>query len=82
MRFAQAHPLKPVKVALEGIPSLQRVNRTTQLGVIGRVAFERKPLTLQHVGAKQHVNSLSHMKNVSEHFQTSLRFQFQKWRGI
>ena len=44
-------------------------------------AFERKPLILQLVGAKQHENSLSYMKNVSEHFQTSLRLQFQKWKG-
>ena len=31
-------PLKPVKVPLDGIPSLQRVDRTTQLGVIGKLA--------------------------------------------
>ena len=31
-------PFKPVKVLLNGIPSLQRVNRTAQLGVIGRLA--------------------------------------------
>ncbi|KAK4830572.1 hypothetical protein QYF61_011750 [Mycteria americana] len=31
-------PLKPVKVPLDGIPSLQRVNHTTQLGVIGKIA--------------------------------------------
>ncbi|KAK4817241.1 hypothetical protein QYF61_005263 [Mycteria americana] len=31
-------PLKPVKVPLDGIPSLQRVNRTTQLGVVGKLA--------------------------------------------
>jgi len=31
-------PLQSVKVPLNGIPSLQRVNHTTQLGVIGRVA--------------------------------------------
>ena len=31
-------PLKPVKVPLDGIPSLHRVNCTTQLGVIGKLA--------------------------------------------
>ena len=31
-------PLKPVKVPLDGIPSLQHVDRTTQLGVIGKLA--------------------------------------------
>ncbi|KAK4822002.1 hypothetical protein QYF61_006616 [Mycteria americana] len=31
-------PLKPVKVPLDGIPSLQCVNRTTQLGVISKLA--------------------------------------------
>ncbi|KAK4829379.1 hypothetical protein QYF61_003719, partial [Mycteria americana] len=31
-------PLKPVKVPLDGIPPLQHVNRTTQLGVVGKRA--------------------------------------------
>ncbi|KAK4830184.1 hypothetical protein QYF61_008975 [Mycteria americana] len=31
-------PLKPVKVPLDGIPSLQRVDHTTQLGVVGKLA--------------------------------------------
>ncbi|GAB0205421.1 WD repeat-containing protein 36 [Grus japonensis] len=31
-------PLQPVKVTLDGIPSLQHVNRTTQLGVVGKLA--------------------------------------------
>ena len=31
-------PLQPVKVPLNGIPSLQRVNQTTQLGVVGKLA--------------------------------------------
>ncbi|KAK4818782.1 hypothetical protein QYF61_019128, partial [Mycteria americana] len=31
-------PLKPVNVPLDGIPSLQRVDHTTQLGVIGKLA--------------------------------------------
>lgn len=38
MTFAQARPLKPVKFPLEGIPSLQCVNGTTQLGVVNRLA--------------------------------------------
>jgi len=29
--------LKPVKVALDGIPSLRRVDRTTQLGIVGKL---------------------------------------------
>ncbi|KAK4830147.1 hypothetical protein QYF61_008635 [Mycteria americana] len=31
-------PLKPVTVTLDGIPSLQCVDHTTQLGVIGKLA--------------------------------------------
>jgi len=31
-------PLKPVQVALDGITSLQSVDRTTQLGVISKLA--------------------------------------------
>jgi len=31
-------PLKPVKVSQDGIPSLQHVNRTTQLGVTSKLA--------------------------------------------
>jgi len=31
-------PLQPVKVPLNGIPSLQRINHTTQLGVVGKLA--------------------------------------------
>ena len=31
-------PLKPVKVPLDGIPSLQRVDHITQLGVTGQLA--------------------------------------------
>ncbi|KAK4822675.1 hypothetical protein QYF61_019042 [Mycteria americana] len=31
-------PLKPVKVPLDGIPSVQHVDRTTQVGVIGKPA--------------------------------------------
>jgi len=31
-------PFKPVKVPLDSIPSLQSVDRTTQLGVIGKLA--------------------------------------------
>ena len=30
--------LKPVQVPLDGIPSLQRVDRITQLGVVGKLA--------------------------------------------
>jgi len=31
-------PLKPVKLPLDGIPSLQSVDHTTQLGVISKIA--------------------------------------------
>jgi len=31
-------PLKPAKVTLDGIPSLQCVSHTTQLGVVSKVA--------------------------------------------
>jgi len=31
-------PLQPVKVPLNGIPSLEHVNHTAQLGVIGKLA--------------------------------------------
>ncbi|GAB0195895.1 hypothetical protein GRJ2_002054800 [Grus japonensis] len=31
-------PLKPVKVPLDGIPSLQHVDHTTQLGVVSKLA--------------------------------------------
>ena len=38
MRFTQAHLSRPVQVPLNGIPSLQRINHTTQLGVVGKLA--------------------------------------------
>ena len=31
-------PLKPIEVPLDGIRSLQRVDRTTQLGIVGKRA--------------------------------------------
>jgi len=37
-KFAQAHLSKHVKVPLDGIPSLRRVNHTTQLGVTIKLA--------------------------------------------
>jgi len=36
--FHMGLPLKPVKVLLDGIPSLQCVDCTTQLGVVSKVA--------------------------------------------
>ena len=36
--FGELPPLKPVKVSLDGIPSLQGVSQTTQLGVTGKLA--------------------------------------------
>ncbi|KAK4829612.1 hypothetical protein QYF61_005739 [Mycteria americana] len=38
MRFAGAHLSKPVKVPLDGIPSFQHVDYTTELGVIGKLS--------------------------------------------
>ncbi|KAK4808881.1 hypothetical protein QYF61_007996 [Mycteria americana] len=44
-------PLKPVQVPLDGIPSLQRVDCTTQLGVVGKLAEGALNPTV-HVTAK------------------------------
>ncbi|KAK4827796.1 hypothetical protein QYF61_021788 [Mycteria americana] len=52
--FHEVHtgpPLKPVKVPLDGIPSLQHVDHTTQLGVIRRLAEGALNLTV-HVPDK------------------------------
>ncbi|KAK4821803.1 hypothetical protein QYF61_003832 [Mycteria americana] len=48
-------PLQPVRVPLDGIPSLQRVDRTTQLGVVGKLAevsgnFTGLPQLLEYDG--------------------------------
>ncbi|PKU44988.1 hypothetical protein llap_4717 [Limosa lapponica baueri] len=40
-------PLKPVQVPLDGIPSLQRVVHTTQLGVIGTLAEDALIVTVR-----------------------------------
>ena len=47
--------LKPVKVPLDGIPSLQNVDGTTQLGVVRRLAEGALNPTLQvaEKGVKQ-----------------------------
>jgi len=44
-------PLKPAKVPLDGIPSLQHVDHTTQLGVVGKLA-EGAFSTTVHVPSK------------------------------
>ncbi|KAJ7399076.1 hypothetical protein BTVI_118605 [Pitangus sulphuratus] len=44
-------PLKPVKVSLDGIPSLEYVNCTTQLGVISKLAEGEQNPTV-HVNYK------------------------------
>jgi len=44
-------PRQPVQVPLDGIPSLQRVNRTTQLGVVGKLAEDALDPTV-HVISK------------------------------
>ena len=38
MRFRQDAPLELVNVPVDGIPSLQRVDCTTQHGVVGKLA--------------------------------------------
>ena len=44
-------PLKPVQDPLDGIPFLQRVNHTSQLGVVGRLAESALDPTV-HVAGK------------------------------
>lgn len=36
-------PLKPVKVPPDGVPSLQHIYRTTQLGVVGKLVANSSP---------------------------------------
>jgi len=47
MRFTQAH-FELVHVPLDGIPSLRRVNCTTQLGVVGKLAEDALDLAVCH----------------------------------
>ena len=49
-------PLKPVKVPLDGIPSLQGINHTTQFGGVVRLTEDALSPTVHIVdkGVKQH----------------------------
>ncbi|KAK4808830.1 hypothetical protein QYF61_001338 [Mycteria americana] len=47
-------PLKPVKVPLDGMPSLQHVDHTTQLGVIGKLAEGALTVHVTNKDVKQH----------------------------
>ncbi|KAK4812204.1 hypothetical protein QYF61_009096 [Mycteria americana] len=69
MRFALAH-LNPVKVPLHGTPSLQRVNRTTQLGVISKLAEGALDPTVRVVkkDVKQHHSQYQPLRNTTRHW--------------
>ncbi|KAK4827673.1 hypothetical protein QYF61_020484 [Mycteria americana] len=56
-------PLKPVKVPLDGIPSLQCVDHTTQLGVVSKVAEGALDPTV-HVADKE--KGMKKMSNIYE----------------
>ncbi|KAK4827889.1 hypothetical protein QYF61_022312 [Mycteria americana] len=63
-------PLKPVKVPLDGIPSIQRVNRTTQLGVVSKLAEGALNSTV-HVtnkGVKQRRSQYRPLRNATRHW--------------
>ncbi|PKU43757.1 hypothetical protein llap_5947 [Limosa lapponica baueri] len=63
-------PLKPVQVPLDGTPSLQCVSRTTQFGVISKLAEGALYLTL-HVsdkGVKQHWSQYKLLRNAICHW--------------
>ncbi|KAK4811014.1 hypothetical protein QYF61_015718 [Mycteria americana] len=63
-------PLKPVKVPLDGIPSLRCTNRTTQLGVICRLAEGALNPTV-HVAdkdVKQHRSQYQPLRNATHHW--------------
>ncbi|GAB0188195.1 cAMP-dependent protein kinase inhibitor alpha [Grus japonensis] len=60
-------PLKPVKIPLDGIPCLQHVDRTTQLGVIGKLAEGALDCTV-HVtdkDVKQRQSQYQHQRNAT-----------------
>ncbi|KAK4826701.1 hypothetical protein QYF61_010916 [Mycteria americana] len=63
-------PLKPVKVLLDCIPSLQQVDRTTQLGVVGKLAEGALNPTV-HVAdkdVKQHWSQYRPLRNATRHW--------------
>ncbi|KAK4832903.1 hypothetical protein QYF61_026546 [Mycteria americana] len=63
-------PLKPVKVPLDGIPSLQRVDSTTQLGDVGKLAEGALNPTV-HVtdkDVKQRQSQYQPLRNTTHHW--------------
>ncbi|PKU41506.1 hypothetical protein llap_8184 [Limosa lapponica baueri] len=63
-------PLKPVQVPLDVIPSLQRVNRATQLGVISKLTEGALNATI-HVSnkeVKQHSSPYQPLRNTTCHW--------------
>jgi len=59
-------PLKPVKVPLDGILSLQHVDCTTQLGVVGRLVEGTLNPTVKDV--KQHRSQYWPLRNTTCHW--------------
>ncbi|KAK4827563.1 hypothetical protein QYF61_019187 [Mycteria americana] len=63
-------PLKPVRVPLDGIPPLQHVDCTTQLGVVGKLAEGALNATV-HVAdkdVKQHRSQYRPLRNATRHW--------------
>ncbi|KAK4821259.1 hypothetical protein QYF61_017137 [Mycteria americana] len=62
-------PLKPVKVPLDGIPSLQRVICTTQLGIIGKLAEGalNPAVHVTNKDVKQRRSQYQPLKNATHH---------------
>ena len=63
-------PVQPVKVPLNGIPSLQHINHTTQLGVVGRLA-EGSLIPTVHVADKdieQHRPQYRPLRHTTHHW--------------
>ena len=70
MRYARGPPLSPVQVPRDGIPSLQHVNHTTQLGVIGNLAEGALSPTVHAVDkdVKQRWSQYWPLKNTTPHW--------------
>ncbi|KAK4824932.1 hypothetical protein QYF61_021552 [Mycteria americana] len=62
-------PLKPVKVPLDGTPSLQHVDRTTQLGVVGKLAEGalNSPVHVTDKDVKQCWSQYRPLRNAARH---------------
>jgi len=65
-------PLKPVQVPLDGIPSFQRVNRTTQLSVVGKLAEGALDPTVRVTDkdVKQRWSQYRPLRNATRHYKT------------